>query len=512
VPVVAAIVAAVPAGSSAVAKPPPNIIVIQTDDQDAGTLTREIMPETTKLLQERGTRFTDYIVSAPLCCPSRAELLTGQYPHNNGVMWNNPNPYGDLREKANILPVWLHRAGYQTAHVGRFLNFYARAVPDADHVPPGWDEWHTVLDPVDYYGYELHENGHSVYHWARDRDYLTKVLNSRAVRIIHRYVPGRPPLFMMVDQLAPHGGHRGYRDGECLPGMPIPAPQDIDLFQDKRLPKTPSFNEADVSDKPSFVRAHGPFRPEGLERLAQHYPCRLAALRAVDRGVARIVEALKRQHELADTAIIFTSDNGWLQGEHRVAFAKVNPYEEALHVPFVIRLPRDMRPRGIVPRRVSSTVANVDIAPTILALADARSCSRPGHCRTMDGRSMLKAIRSEGRQWPKHRGILLELQTSRPRAEPFTPCDYEGIRTSNQVYVEYHSATHAQEHECVPQEEREHYELRSDPFQLDNLFPAPPDTEEAEQEAALAARLADLRNCAGIKQRDPTPTSGHYCE
>jgi N-acetylglucosamine-6-sulfatase len=508
--VVVACVAAV-GSSRAAAEPAPNIIVIQTDDQDAATLTRAIMPKTAKLLLRHGTRFTDYVVSAPLCCPSRAELLTGQYAHNNGVTWNNPNPYGDLRQKANTLPVWLHRAGYRTAHLGKFLNLYARAVPDPNQVPPGWEEWHTALEPVDYYGYTLHDNGHSIDHGTLPRDYLTHVLNVKAVRMIRRYVPRRRPLFMAVDQLAPHGGHRPYRHGHCAAGMPIPAPADIHRFQHTALPMPPSFNELNVSDKPSFIRDRPRLTTDVIARLKERYRCRLAALRAVDRGVGRIVGALRHEHELANTAIVFTSDDGWLVGQHRVPGAKVDPYEENLRVPFAIRLPKDTRPRGGVPHRLSSAVANIDIAPTLLSLAGAKPCTRPGRCRILDGRSMLRAIRSDGRHWPSDRGILLELQTSRPLAGRFTPCDYEGIRTSSQVYVEYHSAT-VRGTDCVAQEEREHYDLRSDPFELDNLFPAPPGTSAADREFALAARLADLRDCAGIRPRDPKPASGHYCQ
>src|SRR3954452_5410128 len=495
--------------STATAKPPPNIIVIQTDDQDVASLTRAVMPRTVKLLRKHGTTFTDYVVSSPLCCPSRAELLTGSYAHNSGVTWNAPNPYADLREKGNTLPVWLHRAGYRTAHVGKFLNFYERAVDDPNQVPPGWDEWHTVLDPVDYYRYVLHENGRSVHHGSHERDYLTSVLNEKAVRLIRRYVPRRRPMFMEVDQFAPHNGNRQDPDSNCVAGEPLPAPEDADLFQHRRLPMAPSFNEPDVSDKPSFVQSEPHFKADVVRHLTQEYRCRLASLREVDRGVAQIVRALRREGELANTAIVFTSDNGWFDGQHRIRGGKIDPYEEDLRVPFVIRLPGDLRPRRGVPHRLSSTVANVDIAPTLLGLAGAKPCSRPGQCRTLDGRSMLRAIRSDGRRWPQHRGILLELHNPAPRARPFTPCDYEGILTSHHVYVEYHSAT-GRDPECVPQEEREHYDLRTDPFQLDNLFPAPPESGEGKKEAALAARLGDLRDCAGIRKRDPEPASGHY--
>ena len=249
--------------------------------------------------------------------------------------------------------------------------------------------------------------------------------------------------------------------------------------------------------------------PATVRFITERYRCRLASLRKVDRGVGRIVKALRAAHELDNTAIVFTSDNGWLEGEHRIAGSKVSPYEEDLHVPFVIRLPKDMRGSKGVPRALSSAVANIDIAPTIARLAGAKPCSRPGHCRVMDGRSMLKAIRTDGRRWPKERAILLELKTE--HAAPFTPCDYQGIRASDQVYLEYHSWTATAEGPCIHREEVEHYDLRADPFELQNLFPAPPGSEDAVVERALAAHLARLKDCAGIKGRDPEPPSGHYC-
>ena len=148
----------------------PNIIVIQTDDQNPASLTPQTMPNVLRDIAGKGTTFTDYIDSGPLCCPSRAVLLTGQYGHNNGVMWNNP-AYADLRQKDNTLPVWLQQAGYVTAHVGKYLNLYGLATGHPNQVAPGWDQWDTVLEPVGgphplaptpYYNYVLRVNGDAV--------------------------------------------------------------------------------------------------------------------------------------------------------------------------------------------------------------------------------------------------------------------------------------------------------------------------------------------------------------
>ncbi len=504
-----------PAAGRHPARPePPNIIVIQTDDQDTLSTTHRVMPHTVKLLARHGTAFSDYVDSGPLCCPSRAVMLTGQYGHNNGVLWNDPDPYGDLRGKNDTLPVWLDRAGYRTAHVGKYLNNYARSTGDPDKIAPGWDQWDTVLEesgghPIPYYDYTLHENGRSVPYGSSPRDYVTRVLDDKTVGLIHRWVPRRRPVFIALDQVAPHSA-ANLGDRRCQASA-MPAPRDEDLFANKPLPRPPSFNEADVSDKPWFIRVEPRLTSSDIARMTRKQDCRLASLREVDRGVKQIVSALRQEHELGNTAILYTSDNGYMQGEHR-EHAKVDPYEEALHVPLIVRLPRRFRGPGDAPRALSSTVANTDIAPTILRLAGARPCNGRGECRVLDGRSLLKAIRSDGRRWPRHRGILLELKGA--RAGKTMACDYQGIRTKHQVFVRYLGITRQREGHgpCLPDNEAEHYNLRRDPYQLTNAYPARPGTRAASKERVLANRLDRLRDCAGIKRRDPRPPSGHYCE
>jgi arylsulfatase A-like enzyme len=498
--------AAAPAAASK-----PNIIVIQTDDQDPGSLNHRVMPATVKYLRQPGTTFTDYIDSGPLCCPSRAVLLTGQYGHNNGVMWNSPNPYGDLIGKDNTLPVWLQQDGYVTAHVGKYLNYYGKAVSSPNEVAPGWDEWHTALEgahTIPYYGYRLRENGHAVDYGSSKRDYITRVLNDKAVHLIHEYVPGAKPLFLALDQVAPHVGPN--TDPRCH-GAPLPYPADLDKFTHTPLPESPAFNEADVSDKPRFVRLKPRLTPKDIADLQRVNGCRLASLQAVDRGVANIFDALREEGALKDTAILYTSDNGYLLGQHRET-AKVVPYEKSLHVPLVVRVPPRFRGSAGVPQILPSTVGNVDLAPTILDLAGAQPCPPTGACRVLDGRSLLPAIQTDGQDWPQHRALPLELDG--PRAKANTPCDYQGLRTRGQVYVEYHGVVPPGEGggACEPDNEVEHYNLRADPFELDNIFPAPSGTPEALQEQRLAARVARLSDCAGIRGRDPMPASGHYCE
>ncbi len=333
-----------PERSQAVAGPNrPNIVLIRTDDQVLRHLNARTMPQTMRLLAGQGTTFTNSVVTTPLCCPSRAAALTGQYGHNNGVLANQPG-YPALKGKANTLPVWLHRAGYVTAHVGKYLNKYSASVSHPTEVAPGWDQWDTALEGEGprYYRYTLSDNGRRVSYGQRAKDHVTRVWNHAAVRLIHTYTPRKRPLFLQLDQRAPHRSV-GLVRGRCTHHTPQPYPRDIGLFAHTPLPRPPSFNEEDVSDKPSFIRRLDQIDGAVISRMQLYHQCALASLREVDRGVAAIYNALKRTGERGRTVIMFTSDNGYYYGEHRLPTGKAPPYEESIRAPLVIRLPSAYR-------------------------------------------------------------------------------------------------------------------------------------------------------------------------
>jgi len=363
---------------------PPNIVVITTDDQHAASLNASFMPNVMQLIADPGARFQRSIVATPLCCPSRAAFLTGQYGHNNGVLWNLPG-YRDLRDPHNTLPVWLRASGYRTIHVGKFLRGYWLD-GDPTQPPPGWDQWATMIN-WRYYDYVMALDGLPVGVGGETHEYLTTVLNQLAEEKIRRYAPGDRPLFMVVDQFAPHEWAGEGQVERCASPAPEPAWRDRDAFADEPLPGPPSLAEADVSDKPSFIQARSVPTVEQISEREREYRCGLAALREVDRGVERIWRALEAVGEEDDTVMVFTSDNGFYYGEHRLIEGpdKSLPYREGLEVPLAIRLPDGLRPPGGI--KVDELVANVDLAPTLLELAGASPCAAPGDCRTLDGRS-----------------------------------------------------------------------------------------------------------------------------
>ena len=441
----------------------PNVVLLITDDQRLDDL--RVMGSTLRLLGEHGTTFSQYVTTFPLCCPSRATMLTGQYAHNHKVLGNLPPRGGYVKlNGAETLPVWLERAGYRTAHVGRYLN--GMGLRDPVEVPPGWTEWYGGVDPAtyQYFDYKLNENGRVVDYTGRGL-YQTDLLATKAEGFIGRASAVGGPFFLQVGFLAPHaGGPRGPDDPLSFQ-TPEPAPRHRGALAGAALPPSPAFNEADVSDKPVSLQALPPI-PAGLAgRIDYNVRQRLETLLAVDEAVARVVGALEAAGELDDTLVMFTSDNGFLNGEHRVPREKQLLYEPSIRVPFLMRGPGV--PAG---RRSGDLVGNIDIVPTIV---DATGAA-PG--LAMDGRSLLPLARD--RTLADGRDILIERgQEGRNRSTV-----YAGLRTGRYVYAEYLDG------------ERELYDLERDPDQLRSRHRDPAYTRLMGE---LHNRLFALRRCAG---------------
>jgi N-acetylglucosamine-6-sulfatase len=490
------------------AKPPPNVIVIQTDDQNVSDLSSKVMPRTESFLVEHGTSFTNYSVATPQCCPSRASLLTGQYPHNDGVA-SNDDGYPALAGKDNTLPVWLTEAGYATAHVGKYMNGYTSFTSLKDPAP-GWRTWFTVGEGTRYYDYDAGVDGKLVHFRSRPADYVTRVLNHEAVSFVRRKAARTTPFYLQLDERAPHDAQGGEVRGPC-DRYAIPDPRDEDRFRHAKLPRSPSFNERNMSDKPPFIASLPRLTRHAIDKIRQSRRCRLASLAAVDRGVGNIRDALKKAGALGRTVLLFTSDNGFFEGEHRLPRGKVLPYREALHQPLAIRVPKAYRSGPRVPK-LREPVSNIDLAPTILDLAGADPCNAAAQCRTMDGRSLAGLLDGDDSAWPAHRGLLFEYHGGSETAPRISGvCRYRGVNQSRYSYTEYTSLLASHGTTCEPSDERELYSFADDPFQLENLYPASPGSPAALEQDALQVELAQLRDCAGIAGRDPLPPSGHYC-
>jgi arylsulfatase A-like enzyme len=441
----------------------PNVLVIMTDDQTVESL--RVMANVKTLLADQGATFDNSFASFSLCCPSRATFLTGQYAHNHGVMGNAPPEGGYAKlDSSNTLPVWLQRAGYHTVHVGKYLNGYPG--PNRTHVPPGWTEWYGSIDPSTYqfFDYTLNENGRLVRYGSDPASYQADVYSRKAVDAIRRLAPAAPPFFLSVAFLAPHSGGPRESDDPRNFATPVPAPRHRNRYASEPLPQPASFNEADVSDKPAGIRSRPLLGAQQIANVTENYRQRLESLLAVDEAVAAMVTALRETGELDRTLIVFTADNGFFHGEHRVPSGKVLLYEPSIRVPLIIRGP------GIPPgQHVTELAANVDLAPTIVAATGAPAL------RVMDGRSLLPLAKDPGRR--TGRDILIERGPGGNNQQIFT-----ALRTTRYLYAEYSNG------------DRELYDLAADPHQLTSLHAQP-----AFQalRTLLAERLARLRTCTG---------------
>jgi N-acetylglucosamine-6-sulfatase len=433
-----------------------SVVVIETDDQTVADLAA--MPQTRALIGDAGVTFTRSFVSLSECCPSRATFLTGRYAHNHGVLSVGP-PFGGFKrlDGAETLPVWLQRAGYATGVVGKYLNGYGRG--DPFHVPPGWTDFEALLGPSTYrfYGFTMNVNGVL----ETEAGYQTDTITERSLAFIRRHA-GRP-FFLWTTYVAPHVGRPRDLGDPLRVASAVPALRHGTAFLGAPLPRTPSFNERDVSDKPPLIRNRAPIKQWRIRALTEAYRQRLASLLAVDEGVARIVAELRATGRLADTVLIFTSDNGFMTGQHRVPSGKILAYEPSIRVPLLMRGPGI--PAGVREHRL---VWNGDLAPTILDVAGAQAPF------PLDGRSLLAPA-------PADRTILLE-----GPPEPHTNGlpRFVGLRTARFKYIEHLWGA------------RELYDLRSDPDETRNLARSPA---LAGVKARLALRLARLRGCAGAR-------------
>jgi N-acetylglucosamine-6-sulfatase len=475
------------AGSRDHRQRPPNVVVLMTDDETVQDM--DVMPRTRALLGAQGVTFAQNYVSYPVCCPSRATFFSGQYAHNHHVMGLYPPTGGYISfDRWNSLPVWMQHAGYVTAHIGKYMNGYGTQVK-AD-VPPGWTEWHGAIDGSTYrmWGYRLDDNGHRHTYgkpFVEDpRLYQTDVYRRKAVDFIKRRASSKRPFFLSVAFLAPHHEMKSIRD---VTGKLVrPAPRYANALRDDSLGNTRAFDEGNVTDKPVFLR-RGQLSVSVMDRIAEHHRQRQRTLLSVDDAVVAIVKALRDAGELKDTYILFTSDNGYMQGEHDVPSGKMLPYDPSTQVPLIISGP------GIPHGRVSKElVGNVDLSPTLLQIAHAQAGL------TQDGRSLIPFARHPERR--TRRAFLHE--TGGERYVPLRDQDQDGdpavrrilsyraVRTNRWLYVEYRAGG------------RELYDLDLDPNELHSHAYDP---RYAGIRHTLHRLLLRLERCKGETCRRPAP-------
>jgi arylsulfatase A-like enzyme len=497
----AAVASAQAAGSDS-----PNIIVIMTDDLDERSLQdlpASLMPNFHQVFVEQGMNFKQSFVTNPVCCPSRATYLTGQYSHNNGVLSNialyeRPQarqsvvriedmvidetglPSGfvalgavGLLNDSTTFATRLQAAGYTTAHIGKYLNGYGSDARYADlspaydprYVPPGWSQWHGLVDPTTYcmYNFGINHNGDVRYYnlppgVEESEDlYQTNILTRTAEELLER-AQGQQPFFLSVTPLAPHSESCLNVSNDRFAPRVRPAPKYKNTAVPDFIPSAAVLND-DMQDNPPWMQDVAAITDADLENLSGQYKDRLRSLLSVDEMIGRIVAKLKDKQLYDNTILVFTSDNGWLYGEHRLG-GKVAAYDEAARVPLYIHYPF-----APTPTTDGSLVINNDLAPSILDFAGV-----PYAADAFDGRSFADLL-EPGRYtpWTKRQGFYLRHVHFAPESRPVDLPSYAAVHTQDNLYIETRSETIY----FSPPNERLFSEFYSDRAQIDNkLGPA----------------------------------------
>ena len=443
----------------------PNFLVVMTDDQRADDV--QVMREVKRRIASRGTTFRNAFATFPLCCPSRATYLTGQYAHNHNVRHNVP-PEGGVTafvDDDETTVVALREAGYRTGWIGKYLNGYSKYWNDTGYVPPGYDVWRPLISGFTAYDWKQLIDGEK-FEWGRTmRDYNTDVYGRQAKQFIRASADEAAPFFLTV---APNAPHREAGGGKDARHNPRPARRHKDQLEGYPFAKTKAFNELDVSDKPSFVRETPRLTRHFVRRTEKQRLARLESLLAVDDIVNSVIRTLKKSGELSNTIVIFTSDNGFQLAEHRLG-SKNRIYEESIRVPLVMRGPGV--PAG---NTVRSPAANLDVAATIYDLAGVDPLV------PQDGISLFELI--EDPDAFEERELLIETTLSR------------ALRTPGFLYAEHDSDSETP----GVADELELYDLANDPHQLESIHDDfGPGTPTVQERAAMAARLEQLSSCAG---------------
>lgn len=446
----------------------PNFVFIVADDLD--TSTTEWMSQLQTLVGSRGVTFANSFAATPLCCPTRATFLTGQYTHNHGIRLNAEGRYTcferfrEAGQERNTLVTWLKAAGYRTALVGKYLNRYPGDTDarNESYVPPSWDEWYAVWSDQGsdaYYNYAMTEaNGAVIPYGSRPEDYMTDVLAGKAVGFVRRQTAATP-FFLYVAPSAPHR-------------PAIAAPRHEGAFPNLTSPRFPSWNEADMSDKPRWYQdpVHLPlFTDNVVRQIDQQYRDRARSLLAVDEMIQQIVQALEQTSLLDNTYIVFTSDNGFHSGHHRFPRGKDTMFEPSIRIPLVVRGPNV--PAGA---RRDHLVSSVDMAQTIAELAGAT----PG--LTTDGRSLAPLLGSSPpalSAWRQEVYIEHLLNATGPDDLP----GFWGLRSATQKYVEHDTG------------ELSLFDLQNDPDELNSRHAS---TDRTTLDT-LSRRLAPYKTCRG---------------
>ena len=447
----------------------PNIVFVLTDDLDSGLV--KYMPHV-QALEQRGMTFTNYTVTDSLCCPSRASIFTGDFPHNTHVHGNVP-PDGGFGafyahgDENHTFATALQAAGYRTAMMGKYLNGYpvgfnAFNYP-TDHVPPGWNEWDVADNGYPEFNYDLNTNHRLVHYGGDPSAYLTNVIGGKGRDFIRESASARKPFFLELATFAPHWPY-------------VPAPQDRGKFRDLTVPRGPSFGVTPVN-APPWLAHRKPLSSKTISHLDRIYEKRVEDVQSVDRMIGNVEDTLRQAGQLSNTVFVFNSDNGFHLGQHGLYAGKLTAFDTDVRVPLVVAGP------GIPAGSTNpDVVENIDLAPTFEALSGATVAP------DQDGHSLVPLLHGGHPTW---RTVALvehwgpDVSPSDPDAQGHAsgnPPTYRAIRTARWTYVRYVTGA------------REFYDRVRDPYETDNVA----GSLSATRLAQLDKMMNGLVRCAGM--------------
>jgi N-acetylglucosamine-6-sulfatase len=444
------------------AKPPkrPNIVFILTDDLSWNLV--QYMPHV-RQMERDGATFTNYFVTDSLCCPSRASIFTGRYPHNHRVLTNTApsGGYSAFRRGAQstTFATVLQSLGYRTSLMGKYLNGYAAT----DRVPPGWSNWQVSGGAYKGFDYFLRSNKRVAHYGRARRAYLTDVLRRRGKDFISRVSRTRSPFMLEVATFAPHR-------------PATPAPRDRHDFPGLQVPRGPQY-DTEPRHPPAWLHDRPPLTPDQESGMDQGYRRRAQSVQAVDELVGQVRRLLRQRHLARNTYVVFSSDNGYHMGERRLLAGKMTAYDSDVRVPLIV-----VGPGVRHGARIGDMAENIDLAPTFMRLA------RTKVPKSVDGASLVPLLYGGTPPGWRDEVLIEHHHPPTPQGDPDSqsgsqgnPPSYEALRTREFLYVEYVTG------------DREFYDLSSDPLEMDNIY----DELDGADRQTLHERLAALENCRG---------------
>ncbi|GGN37099.1 arylsulfatase A-like enzyme [Actinoplanes campanulatus] len=459
--------AAVPGSPTESVPTRPNIVFVLVDDLSMNLV--QYMPNVQRM-QRDGTTFTNYTVTDSLCCPSRASILKGQFPHNTGIVKNHGSDGGfrlfhSRGQEKSTIATDLQAAGYRTAFLGKYLNEYfpkKTMGTGKPYVPPGWDQWFGGGNAYDNFDYDLNENGQVKRYGKKPQDYLTDVIAGKAANFISTTAATGQPFMVEVSTYTPHSPY-------------TPAPRDEKLFPGLKAPRTAAYDKVPAGS--AWLPPNLKLTKDQARRVDEEFRKRVQSVQSVDRMIGTLRDTLAKSGVSDDTVVIFSSDNGYHMGEYALPSGKQTAFDTDVNVPLIVA------GHGVgAGRSVSSVVANIDLRPTFTDLAGAPPSPE------CDGRSFKALLSGEAPADWRHATLIEHHDPATDPKDPDfqydsknIPPSYDAMRTERFTYIEYVDGT------------REYFDRKTDPYMLTNIV----GTLAPERLAELSTALHGLATCVG---------------